>query len=88
MFFDFIFKVRFPSTQFALYFMYLIVDCLLIQASNNQGDVCEVRSAIWTFVLPKYQLMCQLVSTCKSVTTFSIVSASKHDNYPILGSTP
>ena len=61
---------------------------LPIQASNNQGEVNEVRSAIWSLVLPKCQLMRQLVSTCKSVTTFSIVFSSKHDNYPILGSTP
>ena len=44
---------------------------LTIQDSNNNGDVCEVRSAIWTFVLAKHQLICQLVSTCKSVTFFN-----------------
>ena len=91
-----IYQYRFESTtvpclKLLLDFNVWLSICLLKQASNNHGEVCEVRSAIWTFVLPKYQLMCQLVSTCKSVTTFSIVPAttprSKHDNYLILWNT-
>ena len=59
---------------------------LPMQASNNHGDVCEVRSAIWTFVLAKQQLICQLVSTCKSVTKLfhPPLPAPTHDKWTLL----